>query len=887
VSASPPDQPSPGDRRPQSGGARGDTGPQPERLERLGELGRGGMAVVYRAFDRQLGREVALKVLLRRGLFDSNALERFRREARAMASVAHPNVLTLYDLGEDEQRQPFMVLELVEGGDTLDGVLQRSPRPLRPLVQLLEQSARGVAQAHSQGVLHRDLKPSNILVTQGGVPRVADFGLAQLADQDDALTKSGHAVGTPLYMAPEQVECRRDRMGPPTDVHALGAILYRMVAGTTPFDADSAMGVYARIVSVDPVPPRRLDPSVHPDLETICLKALAKAPQERYPDAEAFADELRRYLDGEPILASPPGRLRRGRLWVRRHKVLSALVCAGLVFGLGLVGWSLAREAVLAGQRRELLGEATQALEEGRWAEAEELLGRAAQGREEGEELAGRRRAAQAMQQAVAALAARDAALARASERLPGVEPHDPASRKEARWAVEDARARALEEARSRESEAEQSALLALALAPDLGAARGLLGQLYADRHRRAWDLRDRPAADRWAALAAEHGVAIARARLDLALPSQGARVWLFRYVERRRRLVPVPCDATGTSQEAAFPGVDPISWDASPDAKRQAREGSAYPLQAREGAQLELPLTLPPGSYLLLVRAPGWADARLPVALAAGDDVRLEADMVRTADVPAGFVWVPGGECLLGMQDVAGGFLHEPRLLQRARVEGFLIARYSVTAGEYLEFLNDRTFRSPLQVSPHVNRGEDDLGWVQQTHQGSDQLRLVGVRPDEPVMGVSCEDARVYAEWYTHRHGGTKWTFGLPSEDQWEKAARGADGRTYPWGDVFDSAFAATNESRALALQDRPFPSILEETGLFPADESPYGVRDMAGVMGNFTRTLSGDGSYVIHKGGSWQDPPIWSQAGHHRQLWPNVVCSYVGIRLAARLED
>jgi tRNA A-37 threonylcarbamoyl transferase component Bud32 len=302
-------------------------------------IGQGATAVVYRARDRQLNRTVAVKVLRESPGMSTVVRERFRREGQAAAGLAHPNVVTVYDAGE-EGGSSYLIMELVEGRP-LDQLIKE---PKGDLLPLLEKAARGVAAAHERGIVHRDLKPANILVTPSGEPKVGDFGLARLLETRTELTRTGTALGTPLYMAPEQVEARSSDISPRTDVYALGAILYELLAGQPPHVAPSLADLYARIVRQDPVPPRKLAPGVAPDAETIALKALEKEPGRRYADAREFADDLQRYLSGEPIQARPVGPWGRLARRCRRNP-------AGTV--LGLVAFAALLAAGVAGLRMQ------------------------------------------------------------------------------------------------------------------------------------------------------------------------------------------------------------------------------------------------------------------------------------------------------------------------------------------------------------------------------------------------------------------------------------------------------------------------------------------------------------------------------------------------------
>ncbi|HXX92479.1 MAG TPA: serine/threonine-protein kinase, partial [Planctomycetota bacterium] len=325
--------------------------PSLSRYEIQAWLGEGAAGMVYRAWDRELKRPVAIKILRDFGGLSGRMRERFRGEARAAAGLAHPNLVAVYDVGE-EGGVLFLVMELVEGS-LLSDILNRQTLAPREIARLLEKIARGVAAAHERGIVHRDLKPANVLVTQGGEPKVFDFGLA-LVQGEAAASQSTAMAGTPLYMAPEQITRRPSDLTPATDVFALGTLLYEALTGNPPHRAESVAKVYAKILGEPPKPPRIANPGVPRDLETLCLKALEKDPARRYADARAMAEDLRRHLSGEPILARPVGVLARGWGRVRRHPWGAMTAALGI---LGLLG-----AGILAGRAH------LQRLDASRWA---------------------------------------------------------------------------------------------------------------------------------------------------------------------------------------------------------------------------------------------------------------------------------------------------------------------------------------------------------------------------------------------------------------------------------------------------------------------------------------------------------------------------------------
>ena len=361
----------------------------------LGELGRGGMGVVYQARQLGLQRTVALKMVLNGIQAGPKDLARFRAEAAAIARLQHPNIVQIYDVGEAAGR-PYFVLEFVAGG-SLAQHLRGTPQPARPAAQLVETLARAVHAAHASGVIHRDLKPANILLQGPGgrtpsagetpplipdpcplspsflVPKITDFGVAKCAGGDGEVpdlrsaTVTGELLGTPNYMAPEQAMIPRQPVGPAADVYALGAILYELLTGRPPFTGESALATVLQVLHNEPVPVTSLQPNVPRDLETICLKCLRKEPRQRYGSALELADDVRRFLRSEPIRARPVGAVGRLWRWVRRHPVPAGLLAAGLLapvvalITLSLLSARLVRSSALesAAQQAELLEEAT------------------------------------------------------------------------------------------------------------------------------------------------------------------------------------------------------------------------------------------------------------------------------------------------------------------------------------------------------------------------------------------------------------------------------------------------------------------------------------------------------------------------------------------------
>jgi tetratricopeptide (TPR) repeat protein/tRNA A-37 threonylcarbamoyl transferase component Bud32 len=379
--------------------------------EILDELGRGGMGVVYRARQVGLNRIVAFKRMRSGSLATAEDMVRFRREAVALARLKHSNIVQVYDVGE-QAGHPYLAMEYVEGS-TLRECLERSPLPPHESAGLIALLADAVHFAHGQGIIHRDLKPGNILLsrpavamsdtanlqmaatqnessatrsdfpTSSGAPKIADFGLAKLFDAESDETRTGMLLGTPGYMAPEQSRGPSSEVGPAADIYALGAILYEALTGRPPFRAATPLETLDLVNTCEPVPPRRLQPRIPRDLDTICLKCLRRDPAARYRSAAALAADLRRFLAGRPIEARPTGLAERCWKWVRRRPAWAAVCAAALLAlcgaaaGLVLHQRQLERQAAYAEQNYRNAWQSLQhllvKLEDPRWGDSTQL----------------------------------------------------------------------------------------------------------------------------------------------------------------------------------------------------------------------------------------------------------------------------------------------------------------------------------------------------------------------------------------------------------------------------------------------------------------------------------------------------------------------------------
>ena len=824
-----------------------------------GELGRGALGRVVEGWDSGLERSIAVKLVIDH--LAPELAERFVREARLAARLEHPNIVPVYDLGTLAGGQLFLCMKRIQGRD-LRKVLEqlgagdeaaRREFTRTRLLMIFQDICLGVAFAHGRGVIHRDLKPSNVMIGDYGEVLVVDWGLArEIGDGgagpavpgavrttattphgtgSSAMTLEGEIVGTPAYMPPEQAEGRLADLDARCDIYSLGAILYELLALAPAFSGATALEVLSRVRSGRFDPPSARVPGIPRELDSIVLRAMALRREDRHPSALDLHHDVQLFLEG-----------------VKERE----------------------RSAQEAGERVE--------------------AGRASLGRYR--ELAGE-------------LAAQERAVRDLFERI---KPHEPLEAKRPLWDAQ-ARLRALEEEQI-EAYAKASAEFGQALVVDPASPDAADGrcELLLDRFLDAERRRDRKEVLLHRKLLLQHDRTGAFRRRLEAPGTLSLRAWVFDC----RCLAPVrdPAWRVEIGEKPLVPWRDGRARPDLPleDRDRPVVEERRFPAGACWGhtsacARREIaaevriaryeerdqryvpgperslgatPLAgaeLPQGAYRCTLRAPGFADTLLSVRIDRGGAWSQDATLYRPAEIPPGFALVSGGPFISGGEQ-SGGPIQETRTTRDV-----FVARLPVTAGEYLFFLNALRSSGRLDEARRRQLREGDGRFLRETPDGftlpPEREALLNT-PDHPAIGLSWFDAVAYAAWRSTRDG---LAYTLLHEDEFEKAARGADGRIYPWGDAYDGTFSHSNVS--LAGPARPLP-----VGTFATDESLYGIRDLAG--GACTWLLNAPEApmreYFCFRGGAFSSTHSSARCAYRQARPPGVVFRHNGMRLALR---
>ncbi len=774
--------------------------PEIQRYKIERELGRGGVGLVFAAEDVEVGRVAALKILNEHASKAPDLVRRFVTEARITAQLEHPGIVPVYDIGVLPSGEPFYTMRVISRhalSDVLRDPAVRGDWPLSRLVSVFAQVCMALGYAHSRGVVHRDLKPDNVLIGDYGEVYVTDWGIAQvqasaLRDGRESLgsegTKAGSFLGTPGYMAPEQI-LDASSVDARSDVFALGVILYEILTSELPFAAKTPVLAIGRTLREEPTPPAAVSARAPMVLSELCVRCLAKEATDRPTGCAEIVKELEAYLEGSKE-REKQREVARG-LVAQAHKLLATADALGQ-------------------EKRRLQHEA-------RW-------------------------------------------------ELAGVAPYDELGKKRGAWALEERAAQAEREAAEATGEAIVLLQQALARDPESADAKRALAEIYYVRVLGAEEARrpgERIYFERMLRLHDDGSFALRlreRARLVLESRPAGARVVAYRYMPSGHTFRLGPPREVGTT---------PCERD----------------LQA--------------GSWLLVFEREGYPDVRLPVRLDRGETLRADIAFYTQAEIGEGFQYVPGGLTAIGGDPDAPHSLDA----RRVAVTDFAIGRVPVTFREYLAFLEDIGRTDPALAERRAPQMEEALGrfafrvgehWVptasllggrrsleHEALSGEDLERALRFA----VCSVSWFDAGHFAAW---RSQAERAELRLPTEVEWERAARGADARFFPWGDTFDPTFCKMRDARAGIARPEP-------AGMFETDLSPFSVADLAGGVREWVSDVDGEiapppedsnsaaveRAVRILRGGSWAASGPECRAAARLRASPGLRRSDFGFRL------
>lgn len=946
-------------------------------FDRLGDfrllerIGAGASGVVFRARQETVGRDVALKVLGPDLGTSGESAARFEREAQAIGSLRHPNIVTVFVAGRDRGVR-FLAMEYI-AGEGLDALLaRRGPLPAQIALEIGSGIADALAAAHAARIVHRDVKPSNILVANDGRAMLLDFGLAR-NQESDTLTESGDFRGSPRYASPEQVRGQVERIGPRTDVWSLAVTLVEAMRGEAPFLGATREELFHRILHADPVLVGRDGLRWPKDLVAVLAKALEKNPDDRYPGGAEFGADLDAVRTLRPVTARPVSPLKRTARWLaRRPAALATIVIVALLgLGTGVATYSEARAATrrfdaAVRDARSEIAKLVHHLATLRDAEAivatsrDRLPARPPSSEE--------RRVLEVATKEVRNLPLRvEQSFLAITEACRRAEAAKSGSDK-VKLALAEAYFARFDHARLREDDEGMALWRALAEGADLDgrftaaiAGRGTLSitthpagaQLHLHRYRNLAEVvpdgeaRLIPIPVAGAGMATSPGLLVFRVvdaspglvAGDLVLefdglplddtvflvPSEGAR-------ERPRRVSrigdgsrPNAYDVRRAVTTARGGGEDPlltiedaegqkVTMRASAvddsrltvlDARealercggraRILREGRIATVEVTAGARLRPSVAAPyrgdpsaaevtplrsrsvdPGSYLALVHLPGHEEVRIPLHVPHGAAVDFEVRLLPDGTTPPGFVRIAAGSFR------AGGGADRAR---RTEVLGeFFLQEREVTFAEYLQFLEDPRTAADIDASPGLvrvprTRGREEMVPFGVVRKG-DRFEVAAAVLAAPVVGVSYEDALAYAAWRTSRDAASLRgrRYRLCRSDEWEKAARGVDGRRWPFGNHFAPEWVKSSAARRDAGLEPPFS--------FPVDESPYGVYDLAGSVFEWldpSPTENQSPEFRPARGGSWrQFLPENFDVTKSFFLRPTIATELHGFRLA-----
>ncbi len=859
-----------------------------EKYEVVGKLGQGGVGQVLKVVDRDLKREVAMKMLLPEQMQSSDSLIRFVEEAQATGQLEHPNIVPVHDLGVDAQGQVYFTLKYVQGlslksvirgrkdnAKLDDGTSYRDQYSPLVMIEILISMCQAMAYAHSKGIIHRDLKPDNVMLGKFGEVLVMDWGLAKvLAERgqkdkehdtvrvmtsrtgDDASqTMEGSIAGTPAYMSPEQAAGKISELDQRTDVYALGAILYEILSGEPPYRGAGALELVKQVVQGPPSPLKPMSGSagfnpIPRELKAICEKAMARLPEDRYRNASELRDDLQAYLENQPVSAAPDNAVQRAVKWVRRNKrqVQTSAISAAVVLALFFGGWFAYRQWTI----RSLLHDASAQLNAARAELKSSMIGIGA-----------------------------------------GLQAGDPYAQ-QMQASVRSERFRIF---RNQVNAATDPLRRVLDMDPQNARARLLLAESYMELWRRALEedntelarsLRqdvERYAPDPSPFAAELNGYGSLRVTFSPA----DTESFLFTFAELRAkdkdgkdlpvRLVPVPYDPADRKLDESF-------LKAEQERIRQGRElpperHSVFNLEPTAASRLGKGSVniaeLPPGSYMLLARAPGHPEARIPFRMGRNAKVEQSYVLPKAEEYPPGFFFVAGGDVVVGGTTAGAPPPHT------VHIGPAFIFHDEISMGEYAAFLNDLVKTG--RMAEAKSRLPKDFGRNLANWNNGRLIPADGSDPvafaKSPVRGVSYNDAMAYVAWRTKQDG---LAYRLPKDWEWEGTCRGADARTYSWGNspgkglaVVTQGYGDTGSKISWKWEDYK-------------DESPWGVHNLAGGAAEWTGSLYDPnsspqdpvfGQYAI-RGNAWALPPTGLECAFRTSGLPDYFHPTIGFRLA-----
>ncbi|MHC5037711.1 MAG: protein kinase domain-containing protein [Planctomycetota bacterium] len=839
-------------------------------------IGKGGMGAVFEATRKGAKKRYALKILLP-AVADTEALERFKREVEAGKELDHPGIVKIHEIGYEKGKY-FFAMDFVDG-KPLDKIIDGEGIAPEEGARIMRDAAEALAHAHAKGIIHRDIKPNNIILSKEGKVFITDFGIAR-QESSATLTADGQILGTPFYMSPEQATGRRKEITPGSDIYSLGITFYELLTRTTPFRGEKVHEIIRKILTEDPIPPSLVAGGVPKDLEMVVMKAIRKEIPKRYPSAEAFVEDLDRFLEGKPVLARPLSTQERLVRSMKRHKGLyaSGAVAAILIFAFIAVmtarGAAARSRAMRKAKAKEekvqtLVTDGEEKLKAGALEKAREAFEEAlALNKKHGEAFRG--------------LAATQDEIKKAQKRRDWAQRREEAAslaRKgaEAKRPFLDAHVRRMAFMKRLEQlwqdfgpEYESS---------QVNAAKGSFEEADAEAQEKgstALDLFEQALLLDPASTEAHQGIASLRMAGSEAEFRQA--LWKGDFTEVKRSLVFVDQhDQKGEHKTKVKALREWMAWDQPVEiaSNPAADEVTLFRTDLREGSETSMESSssgrfrVAPGSYVAELKKKGYVITRLPFVIewpkkppVAGQTQRISVKLLLSAEKYEGMIYIPEGEFIMGG---AGGARAGPR--RREKLPAYFIDRTEVTAAAYKVFLDRLARKNPallkkyLPLYPVPRDSEKFEEWMQNWKiNRKDPLReeywnVAWVpNPDgtwspmkgqenRPVGGICYEAANAFAKSFGKR---------LPTSVEWEKAARGVDGRRYPWGMQYDE-FRVAN----MNFPNRKFEDWWGfVTDSLPEGASPYGCLHMAGNLAEWTCT-DFKGDHKVNRGGGQADLP------------------------------